>query len=56
LRQQAAVQVLGADGAAGHVLHLGPFGVNEAKAGGQQARIDAEDTHGLQINSKQLNE
>lgn len=46
-RQGVGFQVLGGDGAAGHVLQLVALCVHHAKACGAQAGIDAENSHAM---------
>ena len=45
--QVGALCRLGADGAAGHIAQLAAFGIDDAKARGLQARINAQDAHGV---------
>ena len=46
-RQRLVHHLVGADGAAGHVAQLRAVGIQHAKTGGLQARVDAQNTrHG----------
>jgi hypothetical protein len=50
--QVGALCRLGADGAAGHIAQLRAFSVDHAKARGLQARINAQDAHGVSFQGK----
>ena len=50
--QRFGVELLGGDGAAGHVAQRSSLLINHAKTGGAQARVDSQNPHGRALGKR----